>query len=271
MPHHASDYQDHLGNRVTEPVRQDIASVPIVADRLPPPAPSSASDHARLATSIAWRFKNRAAQAGIAWEDLFQVAQVALAKAARSYKPAIGKFSTHAYPRIEGAIGKAIGRGLPAPVEEWDPEFTGNTGVAERTGIGRIRAGSGPNGEDDDRHGFERASRPARAYLTLARHDRARDLSLYGAMSALPAVHREILDLRFGLSCGQPRTILEIALALGLGRDTVRAVIDQALDTLRLAIPMEADDPPDVAPELLPLAAVFDWHLTRTHKISSIC
>jgi RNA polymerase primary sigma factor len=52
------------------------------------------------------------------------------------------------------------------------------------------------------------------------------------ALSALPARDRCVIELRFGLDGGQPRTLDQIGQALGLTRERIRQIEDTTLTTL---------------------------------------
>src|SRR5262245_44516789 len=81
------------------------AHEPRIQDPRMPRIESLASQHAALATSVALRYRHRAELAGIDWDELFQIAQLGLAQAARTYDPARGtKFTTIAWRRVEGSI-----------------------------------------------------------------------------------------------------------------------------------------------------------------------
>ncbi len=52
-------------------------------------------------------------------------------------------------------------------------------------------------------------------------------------LGVLPARDREVLELRFGLRDGQPRTLDEIALVFGLTRERIRQIEMHGLQKLR--------------------------------------
>jgi RNA polymerase primary sigma factor len=64
------------------------------------------------------------------------------------------------------------------------------------------------------------------ASVSLRRED------LGQALSALPARERRVIELRFGLDDGQPRTLDQVGRALGLTRERIRQIEDTALTTL---------------------------------------
>ena len=64
------------------------------------------------------------------------------------------------------------------------------------------------------------------ASLSLQRED------IGQALSALPARERCVIELRFGLDGGQPRTLDQIGQALGLTRERIRQIEDTTLTTL---------------------------------------
>jgi len=64
------------------------------------------------------------------------------------------------------------------------------------------------------------------ASLSLQRED------LGQALSALPERERRVIELRFGLDDGQPRTLDQVGRALGLTRERIRQIEDTTLTTL---------------------------------------
>jgi RNA polymerase primary sigma factor len=64
------------------------------------------------------------------------------------------------------------------------------------------------------------------ASLSLRRED------IRQALSALPERERCVIELRFGLDGGQPRTLDQVGRALGLTRDRIRQIEDSTLETL---------------------------------------
>jgi len=66
------------------------------------------------------------------------------------------------------------------------------------------------------------------ASLSLRRED------LGQALSALPERERSVIELRFGLDGGQPRTLDQVGRALGLTRERIRQIEDTTLKTLAL-------------------------------------
>ena len=52
------------------------------------------------------------------------------------------------------------------------------------------------------------------------------------ALSALPERERRVIELRFGLDGGQPRTLGEVARAFGLTRERIRQIENATLKTL---------------------------------------
>ena len=89
-----------------------------------------------------------------------------------------------------------------------------------------------PLGEEDDSKladfvEDEQAQSPFdAASLSLQRED------IGQALSALPARERCVIELRFGLDGGQPRTLDQIGQALGLTRERIRQIEDTTLTTL---------------------------------------
>ena len=55
---------------------------------------------------------------------------------------------------------------------------------------------------------------------------------LHRALEVLPELHREVIELRFGLTRGRPHTLDELALVLGVSREHIRQIERQALEKL---------------------------------------
>jgi RNA polymerase primary sigma factor len=52
------------------------------------------------------------------------------------------------------------------------------------------------------------------------------------ALAALPERQRRVIELRFGLHGGQPRTLDEVGRTLGVSRERIRQIEDNTLKTL---------------------------------------
>jgi RNA polymerase primary sigma factor len=52
------------------------------------------------------------------------------------------------------------------------------------------------------------------------------------ALSALPARERRVVELRFGLDGGQPRTLDQVGRAFGVTRERIRQIENTTLKTL---------------------------------------
>jgi RNA polymerase primary sigma factor len=74
------------------------------------------------------------------------------------------------------------------------------------------------------------------------------------ALSALPERERRVIELRFGLHGGRPRTLDEVGRSFGVTRERIRQIENSTLNTLASAAG-------GAAPERLPLGRlVFSRH-----------
>lgn len=76
----------------------------IEGSELPPDKGELVIGNLGLAGSVAKRFLHRGKQYGLEYDDLFQIAAIGLIKAAKTWDPERGKFSTHAVTVMQNEI-----------------------------------------------------------------------------------------------------------------------------------------------------------------------
>ncbi len=219
--------------------------------------------HLDLARHLAWRFINR----GEAFDDLFQVASLALVKAVDRFDPEqgvafttfgtrtiVGELKRHfrdrgwavraprrlqeLYVNLNGSIGilsQELGR---SPTIE---ELAVNTGSSEEEVIEALEAGRGyravsleaPTADGDGEPLGERLGAEDLGY-----GDAERRLDLSPLVGSLPPRQQLILELRFVEGLTQS----EIARKIGISQMHVSRLLQRSLATLREAVPTEGDD-----------------------------
>lgn len=125
--------------------------------------------------------------------DLVQEGNVGLVRAAENYDPAHGTFAAFATRWVRRSVVRAIVAGRRAEAAETGP-FEGGTPSAEQSILRR----------------------------------RVRQ-----ALAQLDAVETRVLEMRFGLVDGTTRTLEEISRRLGVTRERVQQILNEALLRLR--------------------------------------
>jgi RNA polymerase sigma factor (sigma-70 family) len=119
-------------------------------------------EYAGLAKNRAKRFRGRAKEVGLSWDDLHQEASVGLVQAAEHYDPTRGPFAPFAVRHIEGRLKAALKKAAaaPSPVCEHDPEEAAWKEREKSTERG-VRPGVAPDVEGDSRKLLDEAVFPA--------------------------------------------------------------------------------------------------------------
>ncbi len=220
-----------------------------------------AEGNLRLVVSIAKRYRNR----GLAFADLIQEGNRGLMRAVDKYEHRLGfKFGTYATWWIRQGITRALADhartvrvpchqvGMLAALERVRGELTAKHGkepsleeIAAVVGVTPDEARSlrivgkhpvslhEPLGGDGERALEDFLSDAASAHPGLTVDQHLLKERIAEVLRSLTPREREVIELRFGLRDGQPRTLDEVARVYGITRERIRQIEARGLLKLR--------------------------------------
>jgi RNA polymerase primary sigma factor len=215
----------------------------------------------RLVVSVAKRYRGR----GLPFADLIQEGNSGLMRAVDKFDYRLGfKFGTYATWWIRQAVTRALHDlsrlervpchqvGMLAAVERLQDELMVRLGreprpeeVAAALGVtaeelhtlrvaGRPPVSlDEPHGEGDDDTLQQFVSDTSSASPDGAADQRLLRARIDESLRSLAPRDREVIELRFGLRDGQPRTLDEVARTFGITRERIRQIERRGLDRLR--------------------------------------
>jgi RNA polymerase primary sigma factor len=215
----------------------------------------------RLVVKIAHDYRGR----GLPLEDLVSEGNSGLARAADRFDPAKGaKFSTYASWWIKQSMRRALAnqsRTIRVPLQAQskmalirrtedsysqegagvptDAELAARSGLSEqtvsmlRTSYVRLVSLDAPLSEGNDRRGADLIADPQAPDPAQGMKEREARAWLGASLRRLPERERCVIAYRFGLAGRKPQTLDQLSRTIGLTRERVRQIQNEALGTLR--------------------------------------
>lgn len=211
-----------------------------------------------VASSIGYRGK-------LEFEDLMQEGNIALIRAAQTYRPDKGcSFSTFAWKIIERKLKREVGKSglairppanlyerarcLAAVASEHRISLYSDDRETVNDLFDLFSAHEQKSGREIDRHGFEKVLdclRMVNSGTLSLDHDLSGEIGACDddtqslvedlLIVALDSRERSLISMRFGLSCDHPFTLAEVSRRMGISRERVRQIEQKSLSKLRLA------------------------------------
>lgn len=178
---------------------------------------------------FAWWFAKKYAAPGVDIHDLASEAMIGLMRATCEFDPRKGSFAAYAKRILLGALTQFLRRDKVIRI----PKHAAESASADQSTDSGSRVPMRISDADDQillNMPNDENTQPADAMVTTEFVSR-----MLSALHTLPEVQRTILCLHFGINC-QPLSLEEIGSQLGVTRERVRQIQEEAIRALRLDI-----------------------------------